>query len=245
MMPEAPFGGMAQKVLVRSELCVPLPEGLDDVTAAALGNPGLSSVAALTFRAGFKAGETVLVNGATGSAGKLAVQMAKYRGASKVVATGRNAAILASLQTMEADVMINLTLEQEDLGNALAEQFAGEGIDVVLDYLAGKSAEFLLATAAKAMTGTKPLRYVEVGGMSGSDFVLPVGVLRAKPILLMGSGIGSVPLQGFIAAAAEVMRAAVPARLAIATRAVPLASVADTWTADTGRDRIVFVVEAA
>ena len=91
VLPRAPYGSMAEQAVVPSAHCVPLPDELDDVTAAAIANPGMSSWAAYTERARLKAGETVLVNGATGTAGRLAVQIAKYLGARKVIATGRNA----------------------------------------------------------------------------------------------------------------------------------------------------------
>ncbi len=78
--------------MVPSAHHVPLPDALDDITAAAIANPGMSSWAAYTERARLKAGETVLVNGATGTAGRLAVQIARYLGAKKVIATARNAA---------------------------------------------------------------------------------------------------------------------------------------------------------
>jgi NADPH:quinone reductase-like Zn-dependent oxidoreductase len=88
ILPRAPYGGMAQQTVAPSAQCLALPDELDDVTAAAIANPGVSSWAAYTERAKLKAGETVLVNGATGAAGRLAVQIAKHLGAKKVIATG-------------------------------------------------------------------------------------------------------------------------------------------------------------
>ena len=90
LMPRAPFGAMAEEAVVSSTQFLPLPYGLDDITAAAIANPAMSSCAALMERAKLKAGETVLVNGATGAAGQLAVQIARRLGAAKVIATGRN-----------------------------------------------------------------------------------------------------------------------------------------------------------
>jgi len=81
VLPRAPFGSMAEKAVVRPAQSVSLPDDLDDVTAAAIANPGMSAWAALKERAKFTAGETVLVNGATGTAGRMAVQIAKYMGA--------------------------------------------------------------------------------------------------------------------------------------------------------------------
>src|SRR5271156_6894564 len=90
VLPRPPLGSMSERTVVRSGQCVALPDGLDDVTAAAIANPGMSAWAAMKERAKLAAGETVLVNGATGTAGRLAVRIAKYMGAKKVIATGRN-----------------------------------------------------------------------------------------------------------------------------------------------------------
>src|SRR5580700_2998622 len=101
-LPKAPFGSMAEKTVVRSSQCISLPDKLDDVTAAAIANPGMSAWAALKERARLTTGETVLVNGATGAAGRLAVQIAKYMGARKVVATVRNVQALKALSVLGA-----------------------------------------------------------------------------------------------------------------------------------------------
>ena len=108
ILPKAPFGSMSQTAVVPSSQCVILPDGLDDITAAAIANPGLSSWAALKERARFARGETILINGATGTSGRLAVQIAKYLGAKKVIATGRTPSALQSLKALGADETIGL-----------------------------------------------------------------------------------------------------------------------------------------
>src|SRR5271163_4041486 len=135
--PRAPHGSMAEKTVAPSARCLALPDGLDDVTAAAIANPGMSSWAAYTERARLKAGETVLVNGASGTAGRLAVQIARHLGAKKVIATGRDAAALRSLAALGADLTIALVESESDLEERFKEQFA-QGVDVVIDYLWGK-----------------------------------------------------------------------------------------------------------
>jgi NADPH:quinone reductase-like Zn-dependent oxidoreductase len=239
--PEAPFGAMAEKAPVPSENCIPVPDEVGDVIAAAIANPALSSVAALRARAAFRAGETVLVNGATGTAGRLAVQIAKYMGAKKIIATGRDPEALQKAGSLGADVTINLTLEQKDLEGALGEQFR-DGVDIVLDYLYGKSTETLLTTAARTSRSSRPIRYVAIGGLAGTEITLPSAVLRSVPVAIMGSGIGSVPWKDLIDAASYVMQAVVPAGLQIQTAVVPLADVGKTWNEDTGRSRVVFAV---
>lgn len=74
---------MAERTVVASVQCLAVPDDLDDITAAAIVNPGMSSWMAYRERAKLNAGETVLINGATGIAGRLAVQIAKHLGAKK------------------------------------------------------------------------------------------------------------------------------------------------------------------
>jgi len=149
VLPEAPYGAFAERTLVRSKQCVAVPGGLDDVTAAAIANPGMSAWAALVERAQMRTKERVLVNGATGTAGRLAVQLAKYLGASKVIAAGRNERELQELRSVGADVLIPFTLgNSHPLGakyyeQALIAEFV-DGIDVVIDYLWGESAKTII-----------------------------------------------------------------------------------------------------
>ena len=236
VLPRSPFGGMGERTVVNSERCVPLPDGLDDVTAAALPNPAI-----LVERAKFVAGETVLVNGATGASGRLAVQISKHLGAKRVIATGRNTAVLAELSTLGADATIPLTGDWDADQKVFEGHFAG-GVDVVLDYLWGPSARHLLIAAAKAGGDQARMRFVHIGSMSGAEISLPGAVLRSSAIQLMGSGLGSVPMGRLLAAIRALLAAAVPAGLRIATRTVPLAEVQENW-ADTGGARIVFRVD--
>src|ERR1700677_2571380 len=110
VLPEAPYGALAEKTLVRAERCVPIPDVLDDVTAAAIADPGMSAWAALVARARLQTGEIVLVNGATGTAGRLAVQLAKHLGAGRIIATGRNVEELEEVKLLGADIVIPFTL---------------------------------------------------------------------------------------------------------------------------------------
>ncbi len=98
--------------------------------AAAIAIPGMSSWAALTERSKLIAGETVVINGATGTSGRLAVQVAKYLGAKRVIATGRNAEVLQSRLALGADAIVPLVQDGDVLENAFKEHF-GNGVDVV------------------------------------------------------------------------------------------------------------------
>jgi NADPH:quinone reductase-like Zn-dependent oxidoreductase len=240
-MPRAPFGSMAERAPVPAAMCVPLPDDLDDVTAAAIANPGMSAWAAYRFRARLERGETVLVNGATGTAGRLAVQIARHLGAKTVIVTGRNVEALREVAALGADGTIPLGDNAEAMEERFREVFAA-GINVVIDYLWGPFAEQLLVAAAKAAPDRVPIRYVEVGTVAGPEITLPGAVLRAKGIELMGSGLGSVPIERLLMEIREMMQAVVPAGFRIATRPVPLSEVGEAWAKDDSRQRTVFTI---
>jgi NADPH2:quinone reductase len=237
VLPGAPYGAMAERALVPEANLVPVPDGLDPVTAAAIANAGMSSWAALTERAHLKRGETVLVNGATGSSGRLAVRIARHLGAAKVIATGRNREVLGSLG---ADRTIALSGDDAALEKAFAEAVES-GVDVVLDYIWGSSARALLVVAAKTLPEGKPLRFVQIGNMSGAEIALPAQTLRAAAIELMGSGFGSVPMDRLLASISGVFGAAGSAGLALPVDPTPLGDVEAAWQAK-GADRIVFTI---
>jgi len=241
VLPRAPYGSMAERTVVRSTQCVPLPDDLDDFTAAAIANPGMSSWAAYRERARLKPGETVLVNGASGTSGRLAVQIARHLGAKKVIATARNADALESIAALGADVTIPLVEDVGALEVTLKEQFAA-GVDVVIDYLWGPSAEQILIAAAKAGRDAVPIRFVQIGSTSSQDITLPSAVLRSSAIELMGSGIGSIPLDRIVSAISELLQATGPAGLQIDTTPVPLPDVERAWREDDSRRRTVFTV---
>ena len=239
--PKAPSGGLAQRTLVPEGQCFAIPDALDAVTAAAMAIPGMSSWAALTERAKFVRGETVLVNGATGASGRLAVQIAKHLGAGKVIATGRHPQTLARLEAAGADCVVPLGQDEAALHRALEPQWR-DGVDVVLDYLWGPSAQTLLTGAARTLPDGYPMRFVQIGSIGGGALTLPGAVLRASAITLLGSGIGSIPFERLLHAMSAVLHAAVPSRFEIATRAVPLAELALHWENDGSRLRTVFTL---
>jgi NADPH:quinone reductase-like Zn-dependent oxidoreductase len=240
--PRAPFGTMAEWSVVSPRRTIQLPDGVDDVTVAALGNPGLASWGALMGRARLQAGESVLVNGATGVAGQQAVQAAKILGARKVIATGRNEAALERLRELGADETIWLRQSDEALSAAFRAALAG--VDVVLDYLWGPSAELILAAAKGhgAPQGEHRIRYVQVGSISGEAVSLRGDWLRSSGVELMGSGLGSLSAAAIVEALTAMCAAAASTGLKIETEPVPLADVEAAWgRAESGR-RMVFTM---
>ena len=246
-MPESPYGALAEYTLVPARQCIEIPENLDDIAAAALANPGMSSWAALVERAHIQPGETVLINGATGSAGRLAIRLAKYLGAGKVIATGRNPEELQQLSALGADITIPFQLDAanpqgaQQYEEALFNEFS-HGIDIVLDYLWGKSAQTLLIAVAKAVDDGHPVRFVQIGEAGGeSSIQLPAAALRSSSIQLMGSGLRSIPFAKLLASIHGVFAAAAPASLQVETRTMPLASIAEAWLAP-AKPRIVITI---
>ncbi|MGE3275112.1 MAG: zinc-binding alcohol dehydrogenase family protein [Vicinamibacterales bacterium] len=241
--PRQPLGTMAEFVAVPAANIVPLPDDLDDVTAAAIANPGMSSWAALTERAGFVAGETVLINGASGASGRLAIQIAKYLGAGRVIATARNADAEAALRALGADGFVPLDQPVDALTARFRRELA-DGVDVVLDYLWGAPAEALL----RAMPGhghgeaARRIRVINIGSSAGMTLSLHAAALRSSGLELMGSGLGSLSNEALIQAKAQVLAAARPAGLRIDTSARPLSEVAGRWTEATGA-RVVFTIK--
>jgi len=237
--PHAPFGAMAERTRVPETHCISLPDALDDVTAAAIAIPGMSSWAALTERARLVRGESVLVNGATGASGRLAVRVARLLGAARVVATGRNAAVLKALEAEGADATVRLGDDGDAFEREPLAHFQ-HGIDVVLDYLWGASAERTIVAAARGTEEGRPVRFVQIGAAAAPTITLPSAALRSSALQLMGSGIRGIALPVLLKAIAGVLDAAAAGALALPAAVRPLSEVAAHW--ETGGDgRLVFV----
>ena len=245
--PRAPFGSMAERTAVASRMTIDVPESIDDVSAAALGNPALSSWGSLLGRARLERGEVVLVNGATGVSGGQAIQAAKRLGASRVIVTGRDTGRLEALRTMGADEVISLSQPEEALSEAFRAALRGggsrAGVNVVMDYLWGRSAELLLAAATGqgSMEGEPRIRYVQIGSISGDPISLRSGSLRSSGVELLGSGLGSLSGEAILDSLRRMFEAAAEGGITIETEAVPLAEVESAWTRQTGDRRLVFV----
>lgn len=184
-------GTIAEKALVEKNRMVALPDGIEDATAAAMPNAVAGSAMALRFRAGIKPGETVLINGATGFTGQMAIQIAKHYGAKKIIVTGRNEKTLQSLLELGADEIISLKQNDENFISQLKQIHQNTPIDIVLDYLWGHSAELILFALKGNGNFTHKTRYVSVGSMSGDTIQLSAQILRSVDLQLSGSGLGS------------------------------------------------------
>jgi NADPH:quinone reductase-like Zn-dependent oxidoreductase len=237
-----PFGTFAQQSLASASMIVPLPDALDDATAAAIANPAMSSSAAL-MRAQFKSGESVLILGATGVAGQLAIQIAKSRGARRVIATGRNPQALELLTSLGADATISLDQDRDALIAALRNEITTNGVDIVLDYLWGPPAEaFLSAIAQKGLDHAAPrIRYVQIGNMAGPNITLSAATLRSSGLELLGSGFGSASLDQIRKAIADFFALIAVNPMEFTLKTAPLSEVTNLWNEKETATRLVFI----
>ena len=240
-------GMLAEKALIHKDKYLVLPPNIDVATAAALPNAVIGSAMALVFRAKIRQGAVVLINGATGVTGQVAVQLAKQYGASKVIVTGRNAASLEKLLTLGADEIVSLQDEDSIIIEKLKAIQQQSPIDIVIDYIWGHSVELLLQ-AFKGKGGyTHPVKIVTVGSISGEEIVLRSDVLRSTAIEILGSGIGSLSEHEMKLYIEEVLpeafQLAAAGKLQIATEVAPLAEIHNYWnkTIDAGKRLVVGV----
>jgi NADPH2:quinone reductase len=202
----------------------------------------MSSWVALQARAQFRSGESVLIFGATGSAGQLAVQIAKRLGARRVVAAGRNPQALESLMALGADAVIPLEQSHADLVAAFRGEIVEYGVDVVLDYLWGEPAECVLAAIAqKGLSHAAPrIRFVQVGQSAGATITLAGATLRSSGVELLGSGFGSASMKEIFVALAEFFEQAARTPFATKVQAAALGDVEALWNAPERGARLVF-----
>lgn len=234
-----PFGTMSERTVVPSARCLPIPEGLDDAVAAAIPNPGMSAWLSLKERAALAPGETVLISGATGVAGRMAVQAARHLGAKRVIGAGRN---VESLRAAALDSAIQLDQPEDEIRKALAAEIE-QGVDVIIDYLWGRPAELILETLAKSFRPdrTRSVRMIEIGDTAGKTITLAGATLRSVDLKLFGSGFGSVSIDRVWDAIPSLFALAAKGDLTIDIERIPLRNVESAWNRKTEGRRIVFV----
>jgi NADPH:quinone reductase-like Zn-dependent oxidoreductase len=242
--PRPPYGAMSGRTVVARALCFPIPDEVDDCTAAAVFNPGLSAWAALVWRAKLEAGETVLILGATGVAGKLAIQTAKQLGAGRVVAAGRNEHVLSMLPELRADATIRLQGSQQDLIDAFAREAGKTPFDAIIDYLWGQPTEALLAalTRRDLMSGSSRVRLIQAGESAGPAISTRGAALRSSRLEILGAGSGNAPPPDvWVGALQQLMTRVATGKPRIDTEPVPLAEIEAAWRRDQGGRRLVMI----
>jgi len=218
--PIVPFGSMAERALIDPLSTYPVPDAVADGVAVALGISGLAAWLALTWRAELKEGEHVLVLGASGVLGQIAVQAAKLLGAGRVVAAARSQEGLERCLALGADAAVQLG--GDDLAAAMSEA-AGARIDVVVDPLFG---EPLVAALGAASFGA---RIVQLGAGAGAEVLIPSALIRGKMLVLMGHTNFAAPPQVKREAYRRLSEAAAAGDVVVATDPIGLEQVAEAW----------------
>jgi NADPH:quinone reductase-like Zn-dependent oxidoreductase len=235
------WGSMADQAVVDLRRIVPLPDNVDVIKVAAAMNPAMSAWVALRRRVPLQPGQSVLVLGATGNAGGMAVQVAKHLGAAKVVGAGRNLGRLAELPAIGADEVVALV----DDPAATAESLAGAAaeVDVVLDYLWGEPAADAIMALLKARADrSRAIDWIQIGAMAGPTIELPSAALRSANLRLQGNGQGAVSTGAYLAELPSLIDEIDAGTIEVNARPVPLADLEATWSAPEGPGaRIVFV----
>lgn len=237
-----PYGAMAERTVVPRPFTFTVPDGVDDATAAALPNPGVSAWLSLAYRARLAPGESVLILGATGVTGRLAVRIAKLLGAAHVVAAGRNQQILSTLHEYGADATIRLDLPESELQDAFEKAAGKSGFQVVIDYVWGHPTEVLLSAMTRQQFDviTSETRLVQVGESAGPTISLPAAVLRSTALTILGTA-GIPSLEVLVDAFEHVMAHAANGDLRIDAVPVPLADIENAWHLDQPGKRWVII----
>jgi NADPH:quinone reductase len=220
-------GTLAERISVPKEAIVPVPEGADPALAAALGIAGLAGWAPLAWRAPVREGDSVLVLGATGTVGLVAVQAARLLGAARVIAAGRDEAGLERARRLGADAAVRLG-GGEGLADRLREASGGDGPTYVLDPLWG---EPLAAATEAAAPGC---RIVHLGQSAGPQATLASGTVRGKQLELYGYSNFALPREVLEREYRRLVEHAVRGEVEVEVERVPLERVAEAWRRQAG-----------
>jgi NADPH:quinone reductase-like Zn-dependent oxidoreductase len=212
VLPDTTMGSMAERTVIDSRRSIVLPEGTDPVAIAAAMNPAMSSWVALRQRVRFAPGQNVLVLGATGNAGRMAVQVAEHLGAGHVVAAGRSGGVPLA-----------------EVGQAAKD------VDVVIDYLwGGPTAAAMAAVVTGRTDRSRPLTWIEVGSVAGRTAEIPAAALRAARLRIVGSGQGSVGAREILAELPALAERVNAGTFDVDARPVPLKDVESVWYEQSG-----------
>ena len=243
VLPDTRFGSMAERTGIDLRRSVPVPDGADPIAIAAAMNPAMSSWLALRKRAHLERGKSVLVLGGTGSAGRLAVQVAKHLGAGRIVAAGRDQQTLDSLAGLGADTLVSLAGDVEEAAARVGD--AAADVDVVVDYLYGAIAQAAIpAVLTRRRDRSARLDWVQVGAIAGPELTIASALLRGADFALMGSGQGSVSTRDIVKELVPLMAAVDAGAFPLETDPRRLSEVETVWSAPANaRRRVVLTID--
>jgi len=229
VLPDTVMGALAERTVIDRRRSIILPEGADPLRVAAAMNPAMSSWVALRRRIDFQPGQRVLILGATGSAGQLAIQVARQFGAGRIVAAGRNQQLLSTLPGLGADDVVSLDADPSEAFERLAR--AAKDVDVVVDYLWGApAAQAMTAIVTERADRGKALSWIQIGSVAGRTADIPAAALRAANLRILGSGQGSVSAADILAELPELAGRISDGTLIVDAVAVALSSVERAWS---------------
>jgi NADPH:quinone reductase-like Zn-dependent oxidoreductase len=237
-------GPMAEKTVVDLRRTVALPPEADVANIAAAMNPAMSSWVALRRRVPLEAGQSVLVLGATGNAGTMAVQVAKLLGAGRVVGAGRDEERLHALYGVGVDAVVRLTDDADQTAAALATTAAE--VDIVIDYLWGEPArQTMMALLTAREDRSRAMDWIQIGAVAGPTLELPSVALRSANLRLQGNGQGAISTKGYLAELPALMGEINSGAIRIIARTMPLSEIETAWQIpDVPGERVVLTVEA-
>lgn len=223
--PVRPMGSFAERTVLPEGAGIPVPDAVDDATAIACGVAGAAAWLALEWTGGLRPGEDVLVLGAGGGVGQIAVQAARLLGARRVVAAARSESALERAEQLGADATVRLA--GDDLAGVLAAALPG-GVDLVIDPLWG-------APAVAALAQLKPHgRLVQLGESAGAEAPIPSGPVRGRLLQIRGHTNFHAPADVRRAAYERLLAHVAAGELTAAVARVPLDAVADAWEQQRG-----------
>ncbi len=204
-------------------------------------NPAMSSWVALRRRVPIEHGQSVLVLGATGNAGMMAVQIARRLGAGRVVGAGRDPERLGALTSLGADEVVRLTDDLQATDRALGA--AAGDVDIVIDYVWGQPAGHAIVALLTARADrSRAMNWIQIGAMAGPTIELPSVALRSANLRIQGNGQGAVSTAAYLAELPSLVREIDAGTIAVKPNTVSLADVEAVWArSDPPGERTVLV----
>lgn len=230
-------GSFAEYAVVADDWAFALPDQIPGGTAAALGMVGITVWTALEWRAALKKGESVLVLGATGATGHMAVQAARLMGAGRVVAAGRDPEALS--RTVELGAHATVDLGRQWSTPELAQAFrdaAGGPLDVILDALWGQ------ASIAALHASGRTARMINYGGAASETAEVPSALIRFLGISILGHNSMLPPREIVADAYQRIVEHAIQGDLNIDYQEMPLDEIARAWEESSSTHRKLVLI---
>jgi NADPH:quinone reductase-like Zn-dependent oxidoreductase len=217
-------GSMAQWCVVPQAAVLPVPDGVSDDLAAALGLSAIAAWMALTWRGGLQRGEHVLVLGASGNVGQIGVQAARLLGAGRVVAACRDPHGRARAMELGASMVTDLSGADTGALAGRLRQAADGRVDLVLDPVWGRPAEAALQVLSPRG------RLVNLGSAAGAGASVHSAALRGGELSVLGYTNNALTNEQKATALKEIFAHAAAGRLTADRETIPLEHAAGAWS---------------